>query len=202
MDLLKTSEDGSGRTAGKIWMCFFPIQRSGWANRGCQLFKGAAARSFGHLRACTFPTLSWIREPKLWKIFVEPHGKRYFWHLCEENDRFPIWLDAGNSEGSGFVTKRTDWKERGVRGSTRSMVGHAQWEQEEKLGFVCSHPLTETNTWSADWDKGQRGHCRPGPWSAAGLSVALWGVAWRRACQTLPEEEHAGEALAAGPWLH
>lgn len=82
MDLLKTSEDGSGRTAQKIWMDFFPIQRSGWANRGCQFYEGPAARSFWHQRPCTFPTLSWVGELRSRKTFVGSHGKRCFWHLC------------------------------------------------------------------------------------------------------------------------
>lgn len=78
---------------------------------------------------------SWGQGKHLW----DPMGRDVSdTFVCEETDRFPIWLDVG--EGSGFVTKCTDWKERGVHGSTPSMVEHEQWEQEAEAGFCVFSP--------------------------------------------------------------
>lgn len=45
-------------------------------------------------------------------------------------------------------------------GQRLSMISE---KKKQKLDLVCSHPLPETNTWSADGDKGTQGHCRYSP---------------------------------------
>lgn len=114
---------------------FFPLERSRWANRGCQLYKGVSdVRGL-----CTFPTSSWVRELRSWKTFMGPHRKRWFWHVCQENDCFPIWPDI--SEGSFFLTKCKDWEERRVHDSTKSTVDSDQWEATAEAGFGLFSPL-------------------------------------------------------------
>lgn len=101
------------------------------------------------------------------------HGKDGSDTFVKKMMRFPFGLMSVEDLVS-YQVRRLNGRESEAAPGRR--VGASSEKQQQKLGFVCSHPLTEADTWSTDRDKGAQEPLQAGalicPWALCGCGVS------------------------------